>query len=167
MLFIVAILTLISLPLLITTLRHTCRMPLDVHVRRWTRCAVCGTYQNTTNTHCPNHDQPVPLLNIDQRQQRRIYQHISYLWTYPQIKRHQDRFIAFTMRLEDLSADDWTTEAAIVIYEHVGPFYLYKFVEFLLGMEEVAGTRLNVDDVVQQFLVAEEMQDDTQKIAQN
>lgn len=164
MLFIVVILSLISLPLLVATLRHTCRMPLDVHVRRWTRCAVCGAYQNTTEMHCPNHDQPVPLLNVDER---RIHYHTSYLWTYPQIKRHQDRFVAFTMRLEDLSADDWTTEAAIMIYKHIGPLYLYKFVEFLLGMEEAAGTRLDVEDVVTQFLVAEEMQDDTQKIAQN
>jgi len=71
------------------------------------------------------------------------------------------------MRLEDLTGNDWSTEAAIMVFEQVGSAYLLKFSEFLLALEEATGTRLDIDDVVTQFLVSEVFEDDQAKVAQN
>ncbi len=166
MLHIIATLSAIALCLLLGTFVSRSK----VHhkpTRRWTRCAVCGCYQNTINDYCTNHDLPVYLLCASERQQKRINHHIDYLWTHPHTKRHQDHFIVFVMRLEDLTGNDWSTEAAIMVFEQVGSAYLLKFSEFLLALEEATGTRLDIDDVVTQFLVSEVFEDDQAKVAQN
>ena len=135
--------------------------------RRWMRCALCGGYQNTSYNYCVNHERPVFMLEASERQQRRIRYHLGYIWQYPHLKRQQHDFIAFTMRLEDMTEDAWTTNAAISVYETVGPCYLQKFVEFMLALEESVGKRLDTNDIIEQFLVSERMEDEQEKITQN
>lgn len=168
MIHIILTLSAIALCLLIGLFSHRSK-PHTQHKpqRRWMRCALCGCYQNTSQNYCINHERPVLMLEASQRLQRRINYHIGYLWQYPHLQRQQHAFIAFAMRLEDMTGDVWSTEAAITIYEEIGYAGLLKFSRFLLNLEESTGTRLDIDDVVQQFLVAERIEDDQTKVAQN
>lgn len=136
-------------------------------LRRWMRCGVCGSYQNTSYIYCLNHKRPAFLLAISARQQRRINHHLNNIWTHSNLKKRQEAFIAFTMRLEDTTDDEWSTGAAISVFERVGPGYLNKFADFLQELEEARGKRLDIDDVIEQFLKREAMEDDKEKIAQN
>lgn len=142
---------------------HTKHKPL----RRWMRCALCGCYQNSTQNYCINHERPVLMLQASERQQRRINYHIGYLWQYPHLQRQQHAFVAFAMRLEDMTEDVWSTHAAISVYEQIGPRWLRKFVRFMLALEESVDRRFDVDDLINQFLISEEMEDDQAKVAQN
>lgn len=135
--------------------------------RRWMRCALCGGYQNTSYNYCQNHERPVFMLEASERQQRRIRYHLGYLWQYPHLQRRQHDFIAFAMKLEDLSGDVWSTQAAITVYENIGAGYLQEFVEFMLGLEEAIGKRLDVNDLIDQFLMSKETESEQEKIAQN
>lgn len=163
----IAITLALALCLLIGLTRKTNLHTKHTPQRRWMRCAICCSYQNTTNSYCPNHERPVIMLQASERQQRRINYHVGNIWTDATIKRHQTDFIAFTMKLEDMTGDAWTTNAAISVFEVIDPSYLQKFVEFMLGIEEATGKRFDVDDLIKQFLVSEEMGDEQEKVAQN
>lgn len=163
----IAITLALALCLLIGLTRKTGPHPKHKPQRRWMRCALCGGYQNTSQNYCVNHERPVFMLEASQNQQKRIKYHLGYIWQYPHLQRQQHAFIAFTMRLEDMTNDAWTTHAAISAFESVGPRYLHKFVEFMLALEESVGKRLDVDDIIQQFLVSEEMEDAPEKVTQN
>lgn len=135
--------------------------------RRWMRCALCGGYQNTSQDRCVNHERPVLMLQASERLQRRIRYHLGYLWQYPHLQRQQHAFIAFVMKLEDLSGDAWSTHAAITAYESIGPCRLQKFVDFMLGIEEATGKRLDVNDIIEEFLASERVNNAKEKVIQN
>lgn len=135
--------------------------------RRWMKCAVCCGYQNTSYNYCQNHERPVMMLQASQSQQRRIRYHLGYLWQYPHLQRQQYAFIAFVMKLEDLSGDAWSTHAAILAFENIGNRNLQKFVDFVLEIEEVTGKRFDVNDLIDEFLVCKRMEDAKEKVAQN
>lgn len=148
---------------LLRTKTHTKHIPQ----RRWMRCVLCSGYQNTSQNYCLNHERPVLMLQASQIKQRRIVYHLGYLWQYPHLQRQQHAFIAFVMRLEEMTGDAWSTHAAILAFESVGPRYLQKFVEFMFQIEEATGKRLDVNDIIEQFLISRRMEDEKEKVAQN
>lgn len=163
----IAITLALALCLLVGLTRKTGPHAKHTPQRRWMRCAICSSYQNTTNSYCHHHERPVIMLQASERQQRRINYHIGNIWTDATIKRHQTDFIAFTMRLEDMTGDAWTTNAAISVYEVIDSGYLQKFVDFMEALENSVGKRLDVNDIIEQFLMRERMDDDKEKVTQN
>ena len=166
-LWLIILLSLISLPLLVASLRHAYDMPVESSGRPWKRCVICGVYNRTFTPYCVNHDHLTPILTISDRQKKRAYYHENASECWQLTPEQAEGLVAYALKLEELTEEEWTTGAVCEVRAAIWESELPQFVAFMKGIEEATGQRFKICNVIEQYLVREVYEDDKTKIAQN